>query len=103
MIKLPYQGIPYICQDLLGVLLTAVFVDVEDTRLVSLSEPITNEERVESLRESPALDDLLKLLDIFGEDDFIVMIKPNLIKFTEDVSLRKGFMQSFENNFKEIK
>lgn len=100
--KIPYKDVPYICQDSLKVVLTALFVEVEDKRLISLIDPTTIENRVAIVRESEVFDNLISALDIFGIEDFVKIITPKLITFTEDLSLGRDFKATLENNFKEI-
>jgi hypothetical protein len=102
MIKIPYKDVPYICQDILGVLLEALFVEIKDTRLISLADPSTNNKRVISIRGSAVFEDMIKILDLFGENDFVKLITPKLIIVVDEVSLGMCFIDSVEDNFKEI-
>lgn len=102
MITLPCKAVPFICHDPLKVLLTALFVEVNDVRKICLADPTTNSKRIGIVRESSVFEDLINALDIFGEEDFIQIIRSKLIVFTDELSLGVDFKTSLEDNFNEI-
>ncbi len=102
MITLPSKVVPYICHDVLLTLATALFIEVEDKRIISLIDPTTIANRVEIIRESSVFESLIEALDIFGEDDVITLLNPKIIIFTDELSLGRNFKESLEDNFKDL-
>ncbi len=102
MIELPNKTVPYICHDVLLVIATALFIDVEDKRIISLIDPTTVDKRVEMIRESPVFGELINALDIFGEADVLKLLAPKIEVFTNDLSLGVDFEQALIDNFTDL-
>lgn len=102
MITLPIKNISAQGNEDLSILCKALFLTVEDNRLLSLlwDEAITN--RVASLMESPLCEALYDMLHLFGEEDFIKFVTPALNALAKEDCMDDTFLTNFEKHFKEL-
>ena len=102
MIKLPIKTLSAQGNEELIILCKALFLDVEDNRLISLLWPEAVDIRATTLMESPLCEGLYDMVHLFGEKDFIKFVTPALNDLAKVDCTDADFLINFENHFKEL-
>lgn len=76
----------------LKVILTSIFIEVKDLRLISVMHDNMFEDLVSLLRESPVCEQLYDMLSIFGEEDIVTFLNPVIKKLAETNYTREDYV-----------
>ena len=102
MIKLPIKALSSQGNEDLAILCKALFIEIEDNRLMALLWPEAVENRMTSLMESPLCESLYEMVHLFGEGDFIKFVTPALNDLAKEDCTDANFLTRFEKHFKGI-
>lgn len=102
MIIIPNKNLKQKYYDNLSILWEALFLTLDDKRLVSFLSPEEFEERVSILRNSIIIEKLYEMLNIFGEDHFYEMVKPAIIELQDKNPSGEDYLDTFIECFNKI-
>ena len=102
MIKIPNKNLHQKYYDNLSILWEALFLELDDRRLVGFISPEEFEERVELVRESPNAEKLYDMLQVFGEDDLYKYVKPSIVELQDTNPSGKDYLPHFTKCFNKL-
>lgn len=84
MIRIPVKNMSVALNDFLYIFCKATFIEIDDTRFMSILCKDRVDECIEQLMHSPLCEDLYNMLQVFGEKDFITFLIPLVKAMDED-------------------
>lgn len=92
MITIPFTGLTPQQGEELKVILTSIFIDVNDLRLISVMNDKMFEDLVSLLRDAPVCEQLYDMLTIFGEEDIVTFLGPVIKELAETNYTREEYV-----------
>lgn len=102
MITIPNKNLHQMHYDNLSILWEALFLELEDNRLVAFISPEEFEERVDAVRDSPNAEKLYDMLQVFGEPDLYTYVKPALVELQEINPRGEDYIGVFTKCFNKL-